>query len=325
MPNSPWKGLQPSVDLEHSTALRVDEKHPWDLFWAVGQRDLPQLVCRLPEGAELPPQQNIPRVRAIEIRLTHIPPWNCCIIELQDRTFEDIFQALCRALVEAIREVESIRGVMPVLLRHLARWQRMLSKSTPPHVLSLQDQIGLVGELLFLQDNILPSLPAHDAISCWVAPQKHPQDFMAPDSKAVEVKCRQATAPEMVHISSQWQLHQESLPLYLVVFTLGTSQNPQGFSLHSLVHALRDRFDGDPSAQDEFEIALFDRGYMDNQGIYDSRWWTTASVRAYSIRGEFPRINPDDLPAGIVEAGYTISLPACVSWTVDIDEIIIRH
>ena len=314
--------LRPSTDLDHSTAIRVDDRHPWDLFWALGQNNLPQLVCRLPADTEFPSQNEVPRVRSIDITLTRIHPWCWCVIELQDRAFEDIFQALCKALVEATREIRAQAGVMPVLLRHLGRWQRMLSKKVPPQTLSLQDQIGLTGELLFLLDHIMATTPIQDAISCWVAPQEHPQDFLTSGNKAVEIKCRQATAPEIVHISSQWQLHQDSIPLILVVFTLGRSERNNGFSLYSLVQIIRARLENDIQAQDEFEIALFDRGYVDIQEQYDSRWWTKASTSAYLVEDDFPRLQPANLPPGIIDTNYTIALPECTPWAVELDDII---
>lgn len=318
---SPWKNMRPSAGSEHSNALRVDERHPWDLFWAVGPEGQPQLACRLPENTPFPDLNDIPRVKAVETRLARISPWSWCVIELQDRAFEDIFHALCRALVEATREVQSTSGVMPVLLRHIARWQRMLSRAAAPQKLALQEQIGLVGELLFLRSHVLAAIQLHDAIASWVSPQGHPQDFMLPGGSVVEVKCRQATAPDIVHISSQWQLHQDSLPLYLAVFTLANSDRANGFSLHSLVQELRGQLDRSITSLDEFEVALIARGYLDDPDEYDKRWWRTNGVRCFSVHGSFPRLGPGDLPAGIVKVDYTISLPDCESWAEGIDKI----
>jgi hypothetical protein len=318
---SPWKNMNSSAGAEHSTALRVDASHPWDLFWAVGCDGQPQLACRLPEETAFPDPYDIPRVRAVDVRLARLSPWCWCVVELQDRAFEDIFHSLCRALVEATRPVQSADGVMPVLLRHIARWQRMLGKAAIPGRLTLQEQIGLVGELLFLRDHVLAEIPLHDAIATWVAPQGHPQDFMIPGGMAIEVKCRQATAPDMVHISSQWQLHQDVLQLYLTVFTLGQCDRDKGFSLHSLVQELRGRFDSSMTSRDEFEMALVERGYLDDPDEYDKRWWTGNGLRCFSVQGSFPRLEPDCLPAGVIEVSYTISLPECEPWAAGMDMI----
>ena len=317
-----WKNLKPSSGSEYSTTLRVDDRHPWDMFWALGPAGQPQLACRLPEETILPDPEDIPRLKAVEVRLVRLSPWCWCVIELQDRAFEDIFEALCRAVVRATREVQSVDGVIPVMLRHIGRWQRMLSRAATLGRLSLQEQVGLIGELLYLRDQALPAFSASDAIASWVAPQDHPQDFMLPSGKVLEVKCRQASTPNMVHISSQWQLHQDALPLHLVVFTLGSVGHGEGFSLHSLVQGLRRQLDDDMPALDEFEVALVARGYLDDPEEYDKRWWTTNNVRCFNVQGEFPRLEPGDLPPGIVEAGYTISLPACEPWEEEMDSII---
>lgn len=322
MASSPWKDLRPSAGPDHSTALRVDDRHPWDLFWAVGPERQPQLVCRLPEGTVLPGTDAVPRMKVIEVRLACLTPWCWCVVELQDRAFVDIFHALCRALVEATRNVTSPDGVMPLMLRHIARWQRMLVRESAPRRMTLQEQTGLVGELLFLRDHVLAAVQPRAAVASWVAPQDHPQDFMVPGNCIVEVKCRQATAPDVVHISSQWQLHQDEFPLFLVVIGLGAGEREKGLSLHSLVQGLRERLDRDIAALDDFEVALVQRGYLDDPEEYDQRWWVAGGVRCFGITGGFPRLEPASLPAGIVEVGYTISLPDCEPWAADLDMIL---
>lgn len=317
MSKSPWKELQPSPDSNHSTTLRVDEEHPWDLFWAVGLEGNPQLACRLPADTVRPSTDDIPKTRAIEVRLAHVDDWCWFVIELQDRSFEDIFLSLCLALIESTRVVQHVSGITPVLLRHLARWQRMLGKAGNLRGLSKEEIIGLVGELLFLQEYLFPIFSAREALSFWVAPQDHPQDFTIPQGKTIEVKCRQATAPDMVHISSQWQLYQPDLPLYLVVLTLSQSNHGEGFSLHSLVQSMRGLLELDIKALDGFEEALLLRGYLDNPSEYDRIWWSLAASRCHLVDDAFPRLIPTSLPQGVLEVGYTLSLPVCEAWLVE--------
>lgn len=319
---NPWKDLKPSGGEGQSNVLRVDARHPWDLYWALGPGGQPQLACRLPENIAFPNPDEIPRVKAVEIRLAHLHPWRWCVVELQDRAFEDIFQALCGALVEAARMVPSIEGVMHVMVRHLARWQRMLSRTIAPGKMKFQEQIGLIGELVFLYNHIMEIIPIRESVASWVASQNHPQDFMLPGGSVVEVKCRQATAADIIHISSQWQLHQEALPLFLTVFTLAAGDRGQGFSLHSLVQDIRARLEKDIVVLDDLEVALVHRGYIDTPEEYDQRWWAICGIRCFSVDGNFPRLEPSSLPAGIIEVGYTISLPDCEPWSVGMEIVL---
>lgn len=321
MADLPWRSLRPSPDMEHSMALRVDEDLPWDFFWGHGVGGEPQLLFRVPAGVNFPEQRDIPRIRNIDIRLASLDEWNWCVVELRDRAFEDIFHALCLALIEAVRMVGTTDGVMSLVARHLGRWQRMLGKTGAIGLLSQQERIGLIGELLFLGRHVLNALPDGAAVSSWVAPAEHPQDFDLPNGKVVEVKCRVATSPGTVHISSQWQLHQEAVPLFLAVFTIGGGERGNQISLHSLVQELRARLAGNAVALDDFEVSLFQRGYVDHPVEYDERWWIPRDLCLFSVEGDFPRLLPAQLPEGVIDVNYVISLPECESWKIPIKSI----
>ncbi len=322
MSQLPWKCLQPSGDPNSSTSLRVDSTHPWDFFWAVSMQGWPQLTCRLPLEAAFPSLEELPRLKKIDVKISALDQWRWCVVELQDRALEDIFHVLCRVLVEAARKVDNCNGVMPLLLRHLKRWQQLLGKGTIPGLLSLQEQIGLMGELLFLRDYLLPALPTSAALESWVAPQEHPQDFQLPHGAAVEIKCRQATSPEMVHISSQWQLHQETLPLFLVVLTVARCEAGNGDSLYSIVQGLRRLMENDPNTLEAFEVSLFERGYVDHPDEYGCRHCMLRATQSFQVGQGFPRIVPGELPTGILQVVYTISLPDCLAWEVELDKIL---
>lgn len=323
---SPWAGLTPSSEPGTSQAIRVDSDHPYDFFWALSTRGNPQLICRLPGAALFPDSRDVPSLKLIRVLLQHLDGNSYCIVELQDRAHEDNFHTLCTAMVEAARKATSKEAVLPIFLRHLARWQRLLGKSIPTGVMSLQEQVGLFGELFFLHSHVLKHFPYAEGIFSWVAPQEHPQDFLLPSGAAAEIKCRQATAPEIIHISSQHQLYQPDCPLYLVVFSLTSAENGQAsaFTLHSLVQTLRRLLVEHEATSDEFEMRLLQRGYVDLPEEYGQRWWRVSGTRCFSVGGEFPRLEPAMLPAGIIDIQYTIALADCAPWAKDVAEVFSR-
>ena len=282
----------------------------------------PQLTCRLPLGTIFPKPEELPRIKKIGVRISTLGQWLWCVVELQDRALEDLFHVLCHVLVEAAKKIDSCDGVMPLILRHLKRWQQLLGKGTIPGLLGLEEQIGLFGELLFLQEHLLPTMPLAAALKSWVAPQEHPQDFQLPQGIVIEVKCRQATSPAMVHISSQWQLFQEVLPLFLAVLTIARCETGHGDSLDSIVQKLRVMAGSDAVALEYFEDGLLERGYVDHPEEYGNKYWKLHYTQAFHVGLKFPRIIPECLPAGILQVGYTLSLPECIAWEVTMGEIL---
>ena len=313
--SSPWENLRPSTEPGTSLAVRVDAEHPHDFFWALSSQKHPQLVCRLPEHLPFPEVENIPLLKLIRVHFQHLDKNSWCIVELLDRAHEDNFHILCIALVEAARKVIKPEAVLSVIICHLNRWQKLLGRSLASGIMPLHEQLALFGELFFLHTYIFSHFSLPESVFDWVAPQEHPQDFMLASGVAVEVKCRQATAPEIVHIASQHQLHQPDCPLFLLVFSASRiARGQQGaFSLHTLIQAFRHALSTDELAAEEFEVRLLQRGYIDIPA-YDQHWWRIIGVKCFAVKDGFPRIEPAMLPTGILEIQYSLSLADCSPW-----------
>jgi len=320
--SSPWANLQPTIEPGTSRAIRVDAEHPYDFFWALSAKKQPQLVCRLPGCLPFPETKEIPSLKLIQVNFQHLEENSWCIVELYDRAYDDNFHTLCSALVEATRKVTQPQAVLPIILRHLGRWQKLLGRSVPT-AMTLQEQLGLFGELSFIHTYVLTQFSLLESIFSWVAPQEHPQDFLLASGAAVEVKCKQATAPEIVHIASQHQLHQPDCPLFLVVFSVSRAEQDQPgvFSLHSLVQTFRYLLANNDPAAEEFEGKLLQRGYIDAPEIYNQHWWRVSGKKCFVVQGDFPRLEPAMLPTGVMETRYTISLADCTPWAQDISVV----
>lgn len=324
---SPWTSLSPSSEPGTSQAIRVDTEHPYDFFWALSAWGAPQLICRLPGTFQFPEARDVPPLKLISVHFQHLENNYYCIVELQDRAHEDNFRVLCTALVEAARKATQPDAVLPIFLRHLTRWQRLLGRSIPAGIMSTREQIGLFGELFFLYSHILQKFSCDDGVCSWVAPQEHPQDFHMSNGIAVEIKSKQATAPDIVHIASQHQLHQPDCPLFLVVFSLTRAECEQkeSFTLHSLVQVLRNHLMVREPASEEFEVRLLQRGYVDTPEEYDQHWWRVSGTRCFSVSGNFPRLEPPMLPVGIVDIQYAVALAECLPYSRNVDDIFVSE
>ncbi|WP_316897219.1 PD-(D/E)XK motif protein [Pseudodesulfovibrio indicus] len=312
----PWKSLSASRNTNISDAIKVDgSKH--DFYWARSHEGLPQLICKLPEAVPL--DVTLPTFNGIEARLVEAGGECLLVMQLTDMTFEQLFYHLCLNLIESTRSADSAAAIVAVIAGRLKRWQKLLGKKSVPGMLTRQEQQGLMGELFFLRDKLFDWTGYRQAVECWVAPDEHPQDFALPGPTSVEVKCRQTTSPDMVKISSAWQLHQEDGDIVLAVLALGKGKEESAghFTLASLVEDIRQTLASTPDASELFEDALFGWGYIDLPE-YNVTWWQPASWRAYGVDGSFPKLTVLDLKQGIVDVSYRLSLPDCSSWEMDI-------
>jgi hypothetical protein len=61
-----------------------------------------------------------------------------------------------------------------------------------------------------------------------------------------------------------------------------------------------------------FNDRLLDRGWLDMHACrYEMRRWTVRDERTYQVRRGFPRLVETDLPAGVGDVSFAVSLAAC--------------
>jgi hypothetical protein len=85
-----------------------------------------------------------------------------------------------------------------------------------------------------------------------------------------------------------------------------------GQSLPALVADVRTELSADLIALAAFNDRLLDRGWLDaHASRYEGRRWTVRGERTYQVRRGFPRLVEVDLPAGVGDVNFAVSLAAC--------------
>lgn len=314
----PWDDIPKAQSPGNRTERLADAAHPLDfhrgrdfegrhLFW---------LECDA-SGA-LP--EDTPRISGIDIELRAPSPGRWFLgLALRDAEQLEIFRSLCTNLMaatSALKSGEGERGVVIVLGR-LKRWQELLRRGNDD-LLSRQEIIGLVGELLFLRHRLLGHLSDMDAVMAWRGPFGDEQDF-AIGSHIVELKTQLATADRRFQIASEDQLDTTSGQISLCHQTLGLGVKGQfgAMSLHLLVEQVLQHLEqstGD--ASDVFRGGLIEAGYR-SRSEYDVEWWSPGEFRIYEISPGFPCITAGGLPPGIARVRYEISISACAGFERD--------
>jgi len=316
--NNPWEQItQPDKDVN---ALRVDAKHPLDLFWAKDHLGRYLFVYEYPANSEVtikdPPE--LVGVETISVPVDNIT--SRLVLILSEKTNWELFFALCHDLLNATMHVKTPETASSIILHRLRRWQNFLKKKRMD-ILSEEKIKGLMGELIFLNNHLIPKYGSAEAIKFWLGPEGSPQDFNI-NEYAVEVKCQLGGTTPSVKISSADQLFSQLPKLYLFVVTLGmtTKDNKDALNLPFLIDNISNQLEKESSLScNRFQDLLMEVGYYHSEKYLEYNY-LLLEEHVYSVSDDFPRICPNDLKAGILRLTYNISLAECVPFELDIIE-----
>ena len=217
----------------------------------------------------------------------------------------EMFHVLCQDLIDSTVKLDTEEAALHTLITRLTRWQRLLSRGGP-RIMDEHEIRGLIGELQFLRDELIPRFGVAAAAS-WLGPEGHPQDF-AIGGVIVEVKTHMAGNLPSVMISSPDQLWSDQSTLFLHVTSLASDVSG-AVSLPDLVHDLSRKLEVDSGLLEQFEGRLDRIGYVDLAEYRDHRYSVTSKAD-YRVTEGFPRLGPDVIPAGVISVKYAIRIDA---------------
>ena len=274
MSNDPWNKLDPARAKGTVTARRVDSGLAWNFFWA---RDTDaRCLLLLRHDSSAAPTAPLPRLRGIEVDLTHEPNDECILtFRLLDLAHRDIFFRLCQDIVASASAAKTEKAAVDVTLQRTWRWHHLLRGGADQR-LSEEEQKGLIGELVVLERYLLPVLAARDAVTAWQGPMQAPKDFEI-GGVCIEVKAHRPGASPSVVINSEHQLDDTDLKgLVLVVLDVDRAAlgSIDHFSLTDVATRVRDRIEEfDPSAVAAFfESRLSAAGFRWSDDYSDTPW-----------------------------------------------------
>lgn len=278
------------------------------------------LLLELPASA-VPAKRRWPRCRGLDWLTSPAQRAVLFGVRLKEARHADLFDALADDLARRVGAAEAgCATQLAALLGGVARWQRFLAVGAEG--LSDEAQRGLWGELHFLRGALLAAFGAEAAVAAWQGHAAAHQDFLVPRG-AVEVKTTSGKAPHIVRITSERQLDDRGLPaLYLRHLALAV-RDGAGETLPSLVAALREQLLTDAIAAERFEDALLAAGYLDAHAWrYEGRGYAVRETNDFAVRGRFPRLTERDLPAGVGDVRYALSLDACRAFLLAPDALL---
>lgn len=314
-----WGDIAPAADPHADNVRRASSTHPLDFFR--GRNYAGQYIFSLTADEGCRELSKPPKLNGFDVSVERRPGDGArLVLTLEDRDQFDIFRALCRHLLDAT--ADHPRGAngpgLHLVLRRLADWHNMLRRRREG-LLTTEEVIGLVGELLFLRDEVMPRAGVGGGIAAWRGAHRDEQDF-ALGAWQIEVKTQLSTSDHRLLISSEAQLDTAGSRLLLCHQAVARAPASAGtVSLNALIENLTREFAAaGPLILEQFEAALEACRYV-RHDEYDDPEWLLTDRRLFEVRDDFPRLTPAMLPLGVHAVSYSILLSACEGFAVDLD------
>ena len=323
MSDDPWSSIDSKVQDGSINGRRVDATLPWGLFWALGAGRRCLLVFR--HQADAQPKARIPKLKGLEIAFTEPDQHGTCILllKLLDSTQRDIFHRLCADIVSAASRAKTETEAVNLFLARTWRWHHLL-RGGLDQKLSREEQKGLIGELIVIENLLLPNLSSRDAIAAWTGPLGAPKDFEI-GRLCIEAKARRGAATPFIAISSEHQLDTsgvDALYLHVVELDGATEGANDAFTVTDIAGRVRDQITKrDVDSAYLFEKLLMSSGFRWEDDYKDSRW-IEGSSSLFEVRDAFPRITSAECPSGVTNVKYSIALKDCIAFCVTAETVI---
>lgn len=218
----------------------------------------------------------------------------------------DLFATMVSDVVGAINIESSDEpsAILKVFIGRVRAWQEFMRKGAK--ALSPEAEIGLIGELLFLNELINAGITKAIVLESWVGPLDGVQDFQI-GTGAIEIKTTIASKGFLAKIGSLDQLD-DSLrqPLFLAGLRLNQTEN--GHNLLDIVDITFKNLAGNSEAIRIFSEKLLAVGFFISHAELYSRRFVMSDIRILEVNAEFPRLTMGMVPNGIKRVVYEIDL-----------------
>jgi hypothetical protein len=324
MDESDWHDIAPAADPHADNVRRASSTHPLDFFR--GRNHAGQYIFALTASDGCRDLPKPPRLNGIDVSVERRRGDGArLVLTLNDRDQFDIFRALAGHLLDATADHPNGAdgSGLRLVLRRLADWHNMLRRRREG-LLTTEEIIGLVGELLFMRDQVMPRVGLAGSVAAWRGAHRDEQDF-AIGAWQIEVKTQLSTSDHRLLISSEAQL--DTAGSRLLLCHQGVSRAPAScasVSLNALIIDLTHRLtEAGPLVVEQFEAALEACSYSQREE-YDEPAWVLTDRQLFEVRDDFPRLTPSMLPAGVHGVTYSILLSSCKGFEVDLEESLAR-
>lgn len=234
-------------------------------------------------------------------------------ILLTDNELLDLFILFTDEIIKELDSVVSEQGALECLYNQISKWRKLFITMNPG--LSVEEQMGLMGELSFIKDAINNSIDPNIILNYWAGPENYIYDFLCEKSNiAIEIKALSQNS-EDIQISNETQLDEKGLYyLKLVIYKFSLNKH-NGSTLPDLIKEIESHFNS--ASISKFHEKLVDMGYDQEEELYYNRYFNLKQRLLFYVEEGFPRIIDNNLPTGVKKVKYSIALANCMEFEED--------
>lgn len=314
---NPWSKLEvPSMG--NVSMLRVDASNKYGIFYAKSPSNQYMLFFFV---EEFPNYTKRVELNGVEVALMETADKKAIVLTLKNSQDWELFLHVCMDLNNVTKDSKTERDAAGRFYNRLLYWQYFM-KHNRTNLLTKEEQLGLMGELLFLEMFVLPKYEPLEAMAFWTGPDGDVQDFSI-DNKRIEVKTCASPSKNEIKISSAQQLYSANCSVFLsVVYLMPSSVEHEGaISLYRLAKRVAEKLLRNPVAYEIFIQKLASVG-MFIEDVYDNEFMVCNNIKFFDVSAEFPKITPNMLSDAINKVVYTISLNLASQYEVSQDTVI---
>ncbi len=288
--------------------IRTDPDHILELYIGLDEKGRKSIELR----SQFNPRK-VKGTSAIEVNQYDNRKYKTLRFSLTDEEISSLFYTFCNDITEQTRYLaNAVEGYNSVILR-FNQWKKLFVSSkkdflSEPHIM------GLIGELLFLKEQLISRLGCYDALRSWSGQELTHKDFSYNETWT-EVKAIKRSS-QTVKISSLEQLDSE-YDGELVVYALEKmSSEYNGITLNRLVIEVMNMF-SDSEDHDVFMSKVALQGYEYNN-YYDDFVYEKIYSRNFKVTSDFPKMTPATVPEAVVKSTYDIDLNRIAGFEISI-------
>lgn len=285
---------------------RVDAVHILELYVGLDENGRKSIELR----SNFNPRK-VKGTSAIEVNQYSNNTYKTIRFSLTDEEISGLFYTFCEDLIEQTRSLsDPSEGYNAIVLRFY-QWKKMFVSSKKDFLNEAQI-MGLIGELLFLRDQLSKKIGLSEALKSWSGQELTHKDFSYGDFWT-EVKSIRRSS-QSVRISSMEQLDSDCDGELAVYALEKMSAEYNGITLNKLIIEIRNLFT-DPDDRDLFIAKTALQGYEYNN-YYDDFVYEKIYSKTFRVNSDFPKLTPENVPKAIVKAMYDIDLNKIEEFTI---------
>lgn len=214
-----------------------------------------------------------------------------------------LFSLMTADLFTLLKSIAQNNGtrIFSSFTARISAWQDFM-KRDHSGLLSAEEEIGLIGELIILEDLITSGIAVSNAIESWAGPEDRLHDFVI-GTGSIEAKTTTSPTRFIAKIGSLDQLDNSLYaPLYIGAVRL--IQVPEGKTLPEFVSNIKDRT-GNLAI---FSCKLIAAGYIDAMHSKYVRRFLQKELSYRLVNDDSPRLTRINVPAAVIDAKYSLDI-----------------